>query len=99
MTEKTLYDRWVDTLKCPECGGNNFEIETEEGYTIGTATRQMYLTYLSCKHCGFSLNYGSRSHGVDFGKSIDFINNERERLYEKWQGKVKLSDLEMAEIT
>ena len=90
MTEKTLYDRWVDTLKCPECGGNNFDIETFETHKICEQIRFILTEYIYCNKCGFT--FGEKT-------SIDFINNERRRLYEKWQGKLKLSDLEMAEIS
>ena len=90
LPQKTLYERWVDTLKCPECGGNDFEIETEETNPIGEAIRVELLRYIYCKICGFTSNKR---------EPIDFINNERRRLYEKWRGKVKLSDLEMGEIT
>ena len=96
VAQKTLYERWKDTLKCPECGGNDFDIDVEESYSLGSAVRRIYLCHLYCEICGFSLNYGSPAHGG--GKPIDFINNERERLHEKWRGKIKLSDLEMAEI-
>ena len=89
-TDKTLYDRWVDTLKCPECGGNNFDIETIELNPIGEAIEIMLTRSIYCNICGFTFAKSER---------IDFINNERRRLYEKWQGKLKLSDLEMAEIS
>ena len=89
MTEKTLYDRWVDTLKCPECGGNNFDIETEEINLLGAETQLAATRYIYCEMCGFTFAKG---------EPIDFINNERKRLYEKWQGKIKLSDLEKQEL-
>jgi len=89
-SQKDLTERWKDTLKCPECGSKNLNVETSTRFDIGTAYGLAYVQFIECLDCGF-VSRGS--------KPIDCINNERKRIYEKWKNKAVLSDLEKAEIS
>ena len=89
IPSKTLYEKWVDTLICPECGGKNFEIEVEERNNISDCICKLYTRFICCEMCGFTF---ARC------EPIDFINNERKRLFEKYKDRIKLSDMEKAVI-